>query len=285
MMAMGTSTAGEIRHRVFQTQNTLLAPEINVVLYNDKARSRSFIVNFDGNDGKSPTANRPSCLQRKPVPFLNGQPFSNWDPAGSARPYAAFEQVASVAVIGAKSFAQRYYPVGFFSGMPCEVTLTLTDQSDGQTISRRIMVTKSGQAADYDPNNVSITSTVESLHQNHGRLVTILIKNSAAKPVVFRLAGKMLLRCDADISDSLVREGMEGGFVRIEEYSYAAVLTAVNMRPGPVSKECRLLTQFQAVAPLSRRHPFRLVTVPLTVKGQYRAASAHTGKDVAENEN
>ncbi|UOD29084.1 hypothetical protein INH39_27280 [Massilia violaceinigra] len=263
MTGLGSATAGEIRHNVFQTQNTFLAPEINIVLYNDKDYSRKFTVDFGASNVKSPAANRHSCLSRKPVAVMNGLPFDQWDPSARPRPYGAFERSTSMAVIPAKSFVHRYYPVGFFSGMPCEITLTITDQADGQKIVNRIVVTKPSQEEDVEPDDVSVTATAESQVEDKRQLVTILVKNNAAKPVAFRLVRKMLLDCDADISDSLVKEGMEGSFVRIEKHSYAAVLTAINLRSGAVSKDCRLSAEFQAVAPLSRHHPLRQVTVPL----------------------
>ncbi len=264
MTVIGNATAADIRHQVFQTQNTLLAPEINIVLYNDKDYSRTFTVAFGDNDVRNPAANHQSCLSRKSVAVMNGPPFDQWDPAGRQRPYGSFERLTSMAVIPPKSFAHRYYPVGFFSGVPCEITLTITDQADGQKIASRIVVTKPSQEEDVEPDDVSVTATAESLEEDKRRLVTILVKNNAAKPVAFRLVRKMLLDCDADISDSLVREGMEGSFVRIEKHSYAAVLTAINLRSGAVSKDCRLSAEFQAVAPLSRHHPLRQVTIPLT---------------------
>ncbi|NHZ43735.1 hypothetical protein [Massilia aquatica] len=278
MTVVGSAAAGEMRHQVFQTQNTFLAPEINIVLYNDKDYSRKFIVDFGDNDVKSPAAHRHSCLSRRPVAVMNGPPFDQWDPSARPRPYGAFERSTSMAMIPAKSFAHRYYPVGFFARMPCEITLTITDQADGQKIASRIVVTKPSQDEDVEPDNVSVTATAESLDEDKLRLVTILVKNNAAKPVAFRLVRKVLLDCDADISDFLVKEGMEGSFVRIEEHSYAAVLTAVTMRSGSVSKDCRLSAEFQALEQLSRRHPLRQVTVPLSAIAQDHRAAPRVAK-------
>ncbi|NHZ99629.1 hypothetical protein [Massilia sp. CCM 8734] len=269
----GNATAGEIRSLVFQTQNSLLAPEVNIVLYNDKDYPKTFAVDFGFDEGKPRAANRQSCVLTKRGPAMNDKSLTKWEPPGIPRPYSEFERLATVAIVSAKSFVHRYYPVGLFTALPCEIDVTITDKADGKEVNSRIVISKPAQEADVEPDNVSVTSTVDSLDDDKLRLVTILVKNNAARPAAFRLVGKRLVDCNADISDSLVREGMEGSFVRIEKHSYAAILTAINMRPGPVPKDCRLSAEFQAVAPLSRHNPLRQVTVPLTAKAQYLRTS------------
>ncbi len=269
ILVMAEAAAAPLRHIVFPSNGTLLGPEANVVVYNDSDRPLAVSVYF-GIRGIDPAAVSPhSCFFRKNEAQLKDTAIDDWDPPGGIRPYRGFEHASTVAQIPPKSFAHRYYPVGFYVSDPCEMTMTIRNESTGEKITSKLMLHKRIKPNYSIPTDVTVTSSVESVPGSGVLLATILLKNNATEPGFVRLVRKRLVGCQGDIGDGLVRQGMEGSLVQIGPRAYRAIKTGIHMSAGHIAKDCRLVAEFEGATELPPRHPLRHITVPLQAQGRY----------------
>ena len=261
--------AADIRHVAFQTNNTVLGPEINLVVFNDSDQPLTVSAYF-GLKGIDPASLRQrSCYVRAAAAGFKRSDLDYWDPADGLRPYSAFEQAATSAVIAPRSFVHRYYPLGLFAAFPCEATIAIRDDNKGQETISRLQLNSPAERSFRGPGDVSVDSVVEIMENRKLILATILLKNNASKPARLRLVQKSLRGCNADIHDAVVRQGMEGGFFEIAQRSYAVVQTAVQLRGNDGGKDCRLLVELDGGEGLPANSPLRRITVPLKPSGQY----------------
>ncbi|NHZ43737.1 hypothetical protein [Massilia aquatica] len=260
----------QTRHLVFQSNATFLAPEVNVVLFNDKAYPVSVALDFGTRGADLDLLTDRTCYSRNRAVQFAGTRFEIFfDKDGVKRP-KLFEAQSTIAVIPPGGFAHRSIPVGFFSSLPCEILYTLRDLPGDRRVTRQFMVKPTTDAHVQNALDVSVDSSVENFSDKRLIFITLLFKNSANKPARFKLVRKTMLGCAADIRDGMVRQGMEGSTVEIDPVSYAATKTVIELRKRASAANCRLMVEFSAMDGTALPEHLRKITVPMKRRGEFK---------------
>ncbi|NIA00223.1 hypothetical protein [Massilia sp. CCM 8734] len=270
LSAFPTLTRAQMRHVVFQSNSTFYAPEVNVVLFNDKAHPVSVALDFGTAGANLDLLTERTCYSRNRAAQFAGSRFEALFDRDGIKRAKLFEAESTIAIIPPKSFAHRYYPVGFLSTFPCEVLFTLTDLPGDKRVTRQFMVKPTAKAHFQDVVDVSVNSSVETFSDNKLMFITLLFRNNGNKPTHFKLMRKTLLGCAADIRDGMVRQGMEGGVVEIDPLSYAATKTVIELRKSATAENCRLIVEFAGIGGVAIPKYLQKITVPMKQRGKYQ---------------
>ena len=256
--AMGAETV-----KIFESSRTENGPELNVIVYNETSKPLDISISF-GVNGIDPSQLNSNCTLKAQL-----RPISS-SAADLTQIYGAFEREQTFAKISPKSFAFRYYPIFSREIVPCVASVLITDLSNNlskvyQTNISIPEVSLPKVSANYYAEYSSENTTQDIVR------TTLLLKSKEKEFSAIRVTKKSLVDCDGDISDGLIRQGMDGAFVLLPPEGIAAITTALHMRIRGDSdklKNCRLRFHIQDVL----TGKTRILQVPVRIAGLYEVA-------------
>lgn len=262
--------SAQIRHLVFQSNATFIAPEVNVVLFNDGDKPVSVEFGFGTRGADLDLLTDNTCYSRNRARQFTGGRFEEFDPKKGLKRFNMLEPDLSIADIAPKSFAHRYYPVGFFSAYPCEILYILTDLPDGKIRTHQFTVKPVLNMPAGPAKDVTVQSSVEAFSDHKRIYITLLFNNQGKQAVHLDLVRKSVTGCAADIQDGIVRQGMEGGTVEIAPNSYAAAKTVIALRKRGSPANCRLMVEYAGSGGSAVPEHLRSITVSMKQSGKFR---------------
>ena len=236
-----SAAANDLSVRMFVSNSTHVAPELNAVVFNSGNRSEAVVVDFGISQN---TSSNDACLFRGRTKKAQRE----LDLRAFGATFGAYESIRSTAIVPPHGFVHRYYPYGVEAyTFPCSVTYGVF-RADGSKL--RTGEIEVDPKVDYATNakrasasDISFSHIVEK-DSKHGEqlLATLMVKNTTEKYFSLRVVSKRLVNCEAGFDfEHSVRQGVDGSLVTIEPHGVGFILTSIllDVDPKP-NKRCRL---------------------------------------------